>query len=163
MTYLKHLYLVSIGLLLFSCNGTTQVTIKDIKLTEVKNDSIKEPPIPPAPTRLKVAGYLVYKDSTISSFDVLNDKTIALWNTIIGGGDAEKPSEKTKIVVTGKLDGLSITIYNDKRKVVHQKLPNFSGDFEFIINETGCYDVKVIVTKLNKVIYQNKIPYRCGE
>jgi hypothetical protein len=163
MTVPKNLYSFLIGLLFFSCNGTTQVKVKDVKLTEVKNDNIKDPPIPPAPTGLKVTAYLIYKDSTTSSFDVLNDKTIALWNTIIGAGDAQKPSERTKIVLTGKLDSFKVTIYNGKKKVVNQKLPNFSGDFEFIINHTGCEEVKVIVMKLDKLIYQNKIPYKCGE
>jgi hypothetical protein len=73
-----------------------KIKVADVKLTEVKHDSIKEPPVPPAPTGLNVSAYLIYKDSTSSTFDVLNDKTIALWNTIIGAGDAGKPSERTK-------------------------------------------------------------------
>ena len=137
--------------------------VEDVKLAEVKDDNTKDPPIPPAPTGLKVSAYLIYKDSTTSTFDVLNDKTIALWNTIIGAGDAEKPSERTKIVLTGKLDNLKVTIYNGKRKVENKQLPNFSGDFEFIINNTGCEDVKVIVTKFDKQVYKGTIPYRCGE
>jgi len=47
--------------------------------------------------------------------------------------------------------------------VENQKLPNFSGDYEFIINGTGCEEVKVIVTKLAKTVYQGKIPFKCGE
>ena len=163
MTATKYLYFLFFGLLLLSCNGTTQVKVQDVKLTEVKNENSKEPLIPPAPTGLKVSAYLIYKDSTTSTFDVLNDKTKALWNTIIGAGDAEKPSERTKIVLTGKLDSLKVTIYNGKRKVENQKLPNFSGDYEFIINDTGCEEVKVIVTKLDKIVYQGKIPFKCGE
>lgn len=163
MTASKHLYFLFFGLLLLSCNSTTQVKVQDLKLTEVKNDNTKEPSIPPAPTGLKVSAYLIYKDSTTSTFDVLNDKTKALWNTIIGAGDAEKPSERTKIVLTGKLDSLKVTIYNGKRKIENRKLPNFSGDYEFIINDTGCEKVKVIVTKLDKIVYQGTIPFRCGE
>lgn len=161
MTISKHLLFLFFGLLLFSCNDTTQLKVKDIKLTEV--DSIEEPPIPPAPAGLKVSAYLIYKDSTTSTFDVLNDKTIALWNTITGAGDAEKPSVQTKITLTGKLDNLKVTIYNGKRKVENKKLPNFSGRYEFIINDTGCDEVKVIVTKLDKIVYQDKIPFNCGE
>jgi hypothetical protein len=163
MTVSKNINFLLFGLLFFSCNGTTQVKVEDAKLTEVKSDKTKDPPIPPAPTGLKVSAFLIYKDSTTSTFDVLNDKTKALWNTIIGAGDAEKPSERTKIVLTGKLDGLKVTIYNGKRKVENKKLPNFSGDFEFIINDTGCDEVKVIVTKLDKVIYNGTIPFKCGE
>jgi hypothetical protein len=137
--------------------------VKDVKLTEVKNDNSKDPPIPYSPTGLKVSAYLIYKDSTTSTFDVLNDKTIALWNTIIGAGDAEKSSVRTKIVLTSKFDSLQVTIYNGKKKVENQKLPNFSGDYEFIINDTGCDKVKVFVTKRGKMIYQGKIPFKCGE
>ena len=163
MTASKYIIAILVGQLLFSCNGTTQVKVEDAKLTEVKSDKTKDPPIPPAPTGLKVSAFLIYKDSTTSTFDVLNDKTKALWNTIIGAGDAEKPSERTKIILTGKLDSLRVTIYNGKRKVENKKLPNFSGDFEFIINDTGCEEVKVIVTKLDKVVYKGTIPFKCGE
>ena len=117
MTATKYLYFLFFGLLLLSCNGTTQVKVQDVKLTEVKNENSKEPLIPPAPTGLKVSAYLIYKDSTTSTFDVLNDKTKALWNTIIGAGDAEKPSERTKLILSGKLDSLKVTIYNGKKKV----------------------------------------------
>lgn len=123
MTAFKNIYFLLFGLLFFSCNGTTQVKVEDVKLTEIKSDKAKDPPIPPAPTGLKVSAFLIYKDSTTSTFDVLNDKTKALWNTIIGAGDAEKPSERTKIVLTGKLDGLKVTIYNGKRKVENKMLP----------------------------------------
>ena len=161
MTASKYIIAILVGQLLFSCNGTTQVKVEDVKLTEVKNEP--EVPLPPVPTGLKVSAYLIFKDSTLSTFDVLNDKTIALWNTIIGAGDALKPSEKTRVRLTGKLDGLRVTIYNGKRKVINQKLPDFSGDYEFVINDTGCEEVKVVVTKLDKVVYQDKIPFRCGE
>jgi hypothetical protein len=163
MTASKYIIAILVGQLLLSCNGTTQVKVEDAKLTEVKSDKTKDPPIPPAPTGLKVSALLIYKDSTTSTFDVLNDKTKALWNTIIGAGDAEKPSERTKIILAGRLDSLRVTIYNGKRKVENKMLPNFSGDFEFIINDTGCEEVKVIVTKLDKVVYKGTIPFKCGE
>jgi hypothetical protein len=163
MTASKNILAFLVGLLFFSCNGTTQVKVQDVKLTEVKSDKNQDPPIPPAPTGLKVSAYLIYKDSTTSTFDVLNDKTIALWNTIIGAGDAVKPSERTKIILTGKLDNLKVTIYNGKRKVESKQLPSFSGDFEFIINNTGCEEVKVTVTRFDKQVYKGAIPFRCGE
>lgn len=137
--------------------------VQDVKSTDVKSDKTNDPPIPPEPTGVKVSAYLIYKDSTASTFDVLNDKTIALWNTIIGAGDAVKPSERTKIILTGKLDNLKVTIYNGKRQVESKQLPNFSGDFEFVINNTGCEEVKVSVTKLDKEVYKGTIPFRCGE
>ena len=163
MTASRNIYLLFVGLLFFSCNGTTQVKVEDVKLTDVQTDKTKDPPIPPLPTGLKVSAYLIYKDSTTSIFDVLNDRGLALWNTIIGAGDAGQPSERTKVKLTGKLDSLKVTIYNGKRKVENQKLPNFSGDYEFIINDTGCEEVKVIVTKHDKIVYKGTIPFKCGE
>jgi hypothetical protein len=86
-----------------------------------------------------------------------------LWNTIIGAGDAKKPSEQTKIELTGKLDSLKIMIYNGKKIIENRNLPDFSGSYEFIIKNTGCEKIKVIVTKQNRVIYQGDIPFKCGE
>jgi hypothetical protein len=161
MTAPKFIIAILFGCLHFSCSEGTQVKVQDVKLTEVKKAN--EVALPPVPTGLKVSAYLIYNDNTISTFDVLNDKSIALWNTIIGEGDVIKPSEKTRIRLNGKLDSLNVTIYNGKKKVINQKLPDFSGDYEFIINDTGCEEVKVVVTKLDKVVYQDKIPFRCGE
>ena len=148
-------------LLIFSCNTATEVKVKDAKLIPARQED--QVPLPMPPTDLKVSAYLIFDDGSISSFDVLNDKTIVLWNTIIGAGDALKASNKTKVRVTGKLDSLRVTIINGKKKVINQKLPNFSGDFEFIINNTGCEIVKVFVTKNKINIFTNTIPFHCGE
>lgn len=150
-----------IGLLFFGCSSGTEVKVQKVQLTPV--DTNYEVPIPPAPTGLKVSAYLIYDDGSVSSFDVLNDKTKALWNTIIGAGDAEKPSTSTKIKLTGQLDGLRIKVFNGKRKVIDQNLPNFSGDHEFIIKNTGCSVVKVYVTKQDKMVFKSDIDFHCGE
>lgn len=162
MTAAKYIFILIVQLLL-GCNGMTP-KVTEIKLTEVKND-VPEPPPPPPPILkgLRVAAVLVYADSTTSTFDILNDKSIALWNTIIGAGDAEKPSESIKIILTGKLDSLTVTIYNGKKKVVKQTLPVYSGDYELYVPNTGCDEVNVRVTKLNKVLYHGNIPFKCGE
>ena len=89
MTATKYLYFLFFGLLLLNCKGTTQVKVQDVKLTEVKNENSKEPLIPHAPTGLKVSAYLIYKDSTTSTFDVLNDKTKAL--AIVSIFETSKP------------------------------------------------------------------------
>lgn len=92
-----------------------------------------EAPDPAGPPGLKVAAYLVYKDGTFSSFDVLNDKTKALWNVIAGGGDTEKASTSTKVEITGRLHGLHLKIINGKKKVVDEALPDFGGVHEIIL------------------------------
>jgi hypothetical protein len=157
-------YKILIGLLLFALQSKSQIAIKidSITLTDVKVGSKHVPPA--LPTELKVSAYLIFDDKSVSSFDVLNNKTIALWNTVVaGGGDVLKPSHQTKVVLSGRLDSLRVKILNGKRKVVDQVQQNFVGESEFIINNTGCEEVKVIVTKKDKIIYQNKIPFKCGE
>jgi len=157
----KNLIIILFGTLLFSCSGKKQVKFEDVKLTEVKKE-IKAPLLT-TPTELKVSAYLIFTDNTFSTFDVLNDKTITLWNTIIGEGDALKDSNKTLIKLTGNFDGLKVTVYNGKKKVINQNLSNVNGKWEFEIHDTGCEKVKVIVTKLDKVVYQGTIPFTCGE
>ena len=157
----KNLFIILFGTLLFSCSGKKQVKVEDVKLKEVKKE-IKAPLLP-TPTELKVSAYLIFTDSTFSTFDVLNDKTITLWNTIIGEGDALKPSNKTEIKLTGTFDGIKVIVYNGKQKVINQNLSNVTGSWEFVIHDTGCKKVKVVVTKLDKVVYQGTIPFTCGE
>ncbi|UAY51044.1 hypothetical protein [Ferruginibacter albus] len=161
MTFSKNTYLLFVAFLFLSYSGKAQVEIKveDVKLTK-KSETFE---YPPPPTGLKVSAYLIYEDSTRSTFDVLNDTTVVLWNTIIGGGDAEKPSRRTQVTLFGNLDSLKVTIYNGKKRVVNQKLSNFGGFYDFIIDNTGCGEVKVLVTKFNKIVYQGRIPFHCGE
>lgn len=83
----------------------------------------------------------------------MNDKTKALWNVIAGGGDGEKSSTSTKIRITGQLDSLRVKIFNGKKKVEDQELPNFSGTSEFIVKNTGCEIVKVYLTKKGKQFF----------
>lgn len=149
-----------IGLIFWGCNSKNEKIGKN-QLPSVDTNSHTS--IPPDSIGLKVSAYLIYDDSSTSSFDVLNDKTKALWNTIIGAGDAEKPSSSTKILLTGQLDSLRIKILNGKKKVVDQIFPTFSGDHEFIIKNTGCEIIKVYVTKHNKTVFENNIEFHCGE
>lgn len=152
--------IVFIIVLLFSCRQPNHVTVSNVALPNIKDEDTATLPPPLLPAGVSAAAFLVYNDSTISSFDVLNDKSVALWNTIIGGGDAQKPSEKTKIIFYGKLHGLRARIYNGKKKVVDQIIP---GEHEFIIDHTGCNEVRVVITKGTTVVYQNSIPFHCGE
>ncbi|MCE3283108.1 MAG: hypothetical protein K0Q66_1845 [Chitinophagaceae bacterium] len=153
-----------IWLLLFSCTGEkTEITVEDVSLEEVKGDSVPVPPPPIKPGGVSVSAYLVYKDSTLSTFDVLNDSTIALWNTVIGAGDAVKPSEKTKVVLAGELANLQVVMYNGKRKVIDQKLPDINGDMEFFLDNTGCDEVKISLSREGRQVYSGVVPYRCGE
>ena len=110
----------------------------------------------------KVSAYLIYDDGTLSSFDVLNDKTIALWNVIAGGGDALKPSNNTKISFAGNLDSLNIKIKNGRKPVIDTIL--FSNSVvTYTIKNTGCEEIYIGIVKNKKTIYKDTIPFHCGE
>jgi hypothetical protein len=151
----------AIGLLFLSCNSHSGVKVEKVTFTSV--DTNTHVPIPTPPKALDVSAYLIYDDGSASSFDILNDKTKALWNTIIGEGDAEKPSRSVKIKITGQLSDLQVKIFNGKKKVTDQKLPDRNGFFDFIVKNTGCDIVRVDVTKNSKTVYQDSIEFHCGE
>ena len=155
------LWLFTCGILLSACINSPEVKIEKVGLEQV--DTISEVPIPNIPDELKVSAYLIYEDGSLSSFDLLDDNEEVLWNTIAGGGDAGKPSDNCKIRLTGKLDDLHVRISNGNKIVNDQRLPNFTGDFEFIIKNTGCDVVKVMISKDQKKIFEREIPFHCGE
>lgn len=155
-------------ILFFSCkerNGSQndKVEISIVQDTAAKplNDSITNPI--PSKSDLKVSAYLIYNDGTLSSFDVLNDKTIALWNVIIGGGDALKPSDSTKIKVSENSDTLNIKIRNGRKLVIDTVIIHAVKGFDYIVRNTGCDKVYVNVSRNKKVVYNDSIPFHCGE
>lgn len=114
-------------------------------------------------TGLKISAHLIYDDGTISTFDVLNDKTIALWNVIAGGGDALKPSNSTKVNLNGNIDSINIKIKNGSKLIIDTAIIHLNGDAEYVIKNTGCSEVYINITKSKKVIYNDTIPFHCGE
>jgi hypothetical protein len=93
--FMRHFYYLLFFItiqLISGCNDSSSKTKKELTADVPKSptpDSTMT--LPPPVSGLKVAAYLIYKDGSTSSFDVLNDKSKALWNVIIGGADAEKP------------------------------------------------------------------------
>ena len=149
-----------IPLFLFSCKP--QVEIKDIKLEETPYE--QPPPPPPVhPSSVKVKAYLIYNDGTTSNFDILNDKSKALWNVIIGAGDAEKPSEKIKLVLSGTIDSIDLNVKNGKNSALTKRNLSLSVGSEFIIKNTGCEEVSIKITKQKIIIFKDSISFRCGE
>ena len=116
-----------------------------------------------ANTDLKVAAYLVYEDGSLSNFDVLNNDTIALWNTIIGEGNAGKPSTSTKINLHGDLQDLHILIRNGEVKAIDSTISKPAKEINYVIKNTGCDEVYVRIRKKSKVLYNDTIPFQCGE
>lgn len=146
--------------LFFKCKSKSEAKQNDSKNTDTITNVVKSSRPQSA---LKVSAYLIYDDGTFSTFDVLNDKTIALWNTIIGSGDALKPSNSTKVNLSGNLDSLSIKIKNGNKLVVDTIILHSNKDVKYIIKNTGCDEVYVNVTKNKKVVYNDTIPFHCGE
>jgi hypothetical protein len=109
---------------------------------------------------IEVSAYLVYDDGSISDFDVLNEDVV-LWNTIIGEGDAEKPSNKVKIIVSGKGNNLRINIMNGEEIVIDKDI-SISNKTEFIISDTGCEQVTINIKNKN-IDYRDNIDFQCGE
>ncbi len=144
----------------FKCKSKSEVKQNDSKQVDTITNVVKSSQPQSA---LKVSAYLIYDDGTVSDFDVLNDKSIALWNTVIGSGDALKPSNSTKVNLTGNLDSLNIKIKNGHKLVVDTIILHSNREAKYIIKNTGCDEVYVSVTKNKKVVYNDTIPFHCGE
>ena len=164
---MKHFFywlcLVSIQLIV-SCNDTSTQPAKDTTVDSIKHVAgvIPAPPFAP-PQDLKVKARLVYADGTLSKFDVLNDKSVALWNVIIGGGDAEQHSDKVKLILSGSFDSLSVVVKNGKKVAINEKNVTVSGDKIYQLSNTGCEEVIVDIQRNAVVKYHDTIPFRCGE
>ncbi|MES2622315.1 MAG: hypothetical protein V4615_15800, partial [Bacteroidota bacterium] len=113
---------------------------------------------------LKVSAFLVYDDGSISTFDVLNDKSVVLWNGINASEpDGQKQSNKVKVVLAGQMKGIKLSIKNGDLKFFEKDNLTVFGTKTFIIDDTGCAEVFVTVTADNKTICQGTIPFHCGE
>ena len=112
---------------------------------------------------LKVSAYLLYDDGTFSGFDVLNDRSKVLWNVIIGEGDAEKASHNTKLSLDGDLDSLRIRVGDKRTLFIDTSVVRLGRRLDFVLKETGCNEVYVRVMRNKKIIYNDTIPFHCGE
>jgi hypothetical protein len=133
-------------------NAKSEATVRTTKLIV---DSLPKP-------GLNLSAFLIYNDGTLSTFDVLNNKTIALWNTVAGGGDALKPSEKIKIRLIGNMGSLNIRVKNGHQFAI-DTIVIARKHVDFIINNTGCQEVYISILKNARMIYNDTIPFHCGE
>ena len=117
---------------------------------------------------------------TFSKSDIINDKSVALWNTIIGEGSAEGPSTQTVVIVTirslnysNKLQKLKFTVLAGT-KVISQETRQFdvigkTVDYKllFLLNDTGCGKLTIRSELFNsgKVVsvMTKSIDFECGE
>ena len=135
------------------------------------NSTADQPTQPAADTsqsattpELNVSARLIFEDGSLSTFDVLqNNDTIALWNTIIGEGSAMKPSNSTKLDIAGDLQQLNLVIKNGEEKPFDSTITTTAKQFSYVIKNTGCSEVYVTISKNKRVLYNDTIPFQCGE
>ncbi len=134
----------------------------------------------------EVRAHLVYEENGELSRDIFKGN-FALWNTIIGEGDAAGHSSSTLIYVLVETDGKETktnpvlqfsAVSEDGKRVKFQKtLPYYfptTGASKvfvpFLLHDTGCQKIKLTAKLVEKnaptKIYQTvkkEIPFACGE
>lgn len=140
-------------------------------------------PAKPAAYRISaIRAFLYYHDTgTFDERDAASG-TMALWNTVIGEGEAKAPSQTTLVQVElsgpsfSNISGaLEIVVSAGKQKLVRQKLD--AGTFfaehspriliPVLVHGTGCTELKVDVTfttpEKKKLKKSGDVPFSCGE
>lgn len=134
-----------------------------------------------APKISAIRAQLFYDASGTFSKDILADKNLSLWNTIIGEGSAGEPSTST--FVTVEISGrniplgtlkIEITATGNKNRIIQKKLisvdlyderPKFFAPFW--LYDTGCEEIKISARLIGKgapaTPITKKIPFACGE
>lgn len=157
MKFCRKFLVFGVIVTLFSCEKET-VASESVKVTQTR-------PVNKAQLEadaLKVSGFLIYDDGTESTFDILNSKDIVLYNVITGGGSAKKPAHQLKLVFTGNLDGLYAQIEEYGSKEFSEKFPAKSRVHEIIMKDIGCQSIYLVVRDDHTNIYDNSIPFGCG-
>lgn len=154
-------FLLSITFLFTNCRNKTGLKIKGQENTGANDSSLLRDNVKDS---IKVSAHLIYDDGSLSTFDILNNKSLALWNVIIGEGDAVKPSKNTRIILEGDKNGLSVQIRNGAKMVVDTIINSLKKNVMFTISNTGCKIIYIkISNKRNNIIYDDSIPFHCGE
>jgi hypothetical protein len=134
----------------------------------------------------EVRAHLVYEENGELSRDILKGE-FALWNVIIGEGDAEGHSSSTLVYVVVETDGKATktnpvlqfsAVSADGKRVNYKKTFEYIFPTEgvsrvfvpFLLHDTGCQKIKMTARLVEKnvptKIYQTvskEIPFNCGE
>ena len=153
---LKTLLIITLFLSCKESNTKIKTIKNDNDQISVLKSSVKK-------VDLKVSAYFIYDDGTLSTFDILNDKTIALWNVIAEGRNALQPSHQTKIKFSGEMDSLTLNIKNGRKLVIDTTILHLINQTEYVIKNTGCSEVYIKALKNKKIVYNDTIPFHCGE
>lgn len=136
---------------------------------------------PAAPKIGAIRAQLYYEETGKLSNDILSDKDLSLWNTIIGEGGAGGASNYT--LVTVEVQGkdvpvgavkVQVTARNSKRKIIAMNTADVSiydaktrFNAPLFLYNTGCDEIEISASLLGKGISRNevkaKIPFACGE
>jgi hypothetical protein len=136
---------------------------------------------PAAPKIGAIRAQLFYEETGKFSKDILSDKDLSLWNTIIGEGGAGGASNFT--LVTVEVQGkdvpvgavkIQVVARDSTRKIIalntavvtlYDAKTSFNAPL-FLYN-TGCDEIEISASLLGKGISKNavktKIPFACGE
>jgi hypothetical protein len=111
---------------------------------------------------LKVSAYLVYEDATLSSFNLIQNDTISLYDIEHGGGSAEKPSTQAKIILKGKSSNTLVKIMAGTETVVNKRL-TIDSKAEILLSNIGCETITISVgdSPINSEFYS--IPFKCRD
>jgi hypothetical protein len=139
-------------------------------------------PAPPAPYAIAaIRAHMYFQDSGAVGTTDITDGKVALWNTIIGEGDASAPSSATLVYV--ELSGptfanvggtIEVVVTEGKKKRLKQKLDvgtyfnqGTKVVLPFFVYDTGCDELKVNATfttpDKKKVKKSATVPFSCGE
>jgi hypothetical protein len=137
----------------------------------------------------KIAGvqaHLMYEENGTLSKDILQGE-FALWNVIIGEGDATGHSSSTLVYIVVSTDGKEIktnpvmqfsAVSEDGKRVNYKKTFEYNFPTEgaskvfvpFLLHDTGCQPItltaKLVEKNVPTKVYQTmtkKIPFACGE
>jgi len=134
-----------------------------------------------APKITAIRAQLFYDATGTLSEDILSQRDLALWNTIIGEGSAGAPSTST--FVTVEVSGrhlpvggtkIEITATGNKNRLIQKKVIAVDIYDErtkffapFWLHDTGCEPIKISARLIGAgappTVVTKRIPFACGE
>ena len=126
-----------------------------------------------------ITAKLFYNEAGTFSENILDNPDIHLWNTVIGEGSAQSPSDSTLILVEVEGDGranvldsadvLTVTTQLSGKPAVvkHYRDLSFSREgkhYEAVwLNDTGCIPVTISASVGTQRPIRKRIDFACGE
>jgi hypothetical protein len=107
--------------------------------------------------------YLMYEDGSKSDINLIDNKTVVLWNTIIGEGDAGKPSKKVLLVLRGNQNNLNLKVSDTEGLKLTENNFVLAEEKQFTIDNTGCSHIIIQLTDGQGMNLQKEILFECGE